>query len=148
MLCLDPLAHRGLCVEPFHLALQTWVAVRKGWADVSALPWAGLTLSFKMAVAGVQRQCIQDWCGVHLRLFSPQKKASSRPPPPTGEIPMKHLWWPQPGYQFQARNWGRIYEVRALNLSQETSGQWQGPGFSALQKRIPTKMGSTETGVC
>lgn len=38
VLCLVLLAHRRPCAEPFHLALQTWVAVRKGCADVSALP--------------------------------------------------------------------------------------------------------------
>ena len=44
-----------------------------------------------------------------------------------------------------SQRWGWILVVRAANPSHSTSGQWQGPGPSALQKTIPMKMKSSET---
>ena len=49
------------------------------------------------------------------------------------------------GFWYPARDWGRVTAARALNPNHQTSDQWQGPGSSALQRRIPTKMQSRET---
>ena len=48
------------------------------------------------------------------------------------------------GLWFLTRDWGRVAVVRAPNPNDYTSGQWQGPGSSALQRRIPTKIESNQ----
>ena len=55
------------------------------------------------------------------------------------------LQWLEAGLQLAARDWGQITAVRAPNSSHLTSGQWQGPGSSVLQKMNSTKMESDET---
>ena len=51
---------------------------------------------------------------------------------------------PEAGLRFPAGDWGQV-GGRPPDLSQWTGGQWQNPGPSALQKRVPTKMESSET---
>ena len=54
------------------------------------------------------------------------------------------LQWLEAGFQFPARDWGPSTAERALNPNHQASGQIQGPGPLALQKRIPTKTESSE----
>ena len=59
------------------------------------------------------------------------------------------LWWPRPeaGLGFPGRDWGQVMGVKVQDLSPRPVVSDKGLGPSALQKRIFTKMESSEASI-